>query len=125
MGCMRWCENTWSWMRLADTFSYCGSAFGPQAATATKISFSHRLASPLVHDDDITVNHKASSCLLTESDVAKMLTVSLAALRRWRIEDRGPVCLKIGALVRYRLRDVENWLKSRPVRGEPAANVRK
>ena len=72
-------------------------------------------------DQYITVDHKGSSWLLTESDVAKMLAVSLAALRRWRIENRGPVCIKIGALVRYRPRDVENWLKSRPVRGERIA----
>jgi hypothetical protein len=40
--------------------------------------------------------------LLTESDVAKQLHVSLALVRRWRLEKRGPTFLKVGALVRYR-----------------------
>ena len=90
-------------------------------ATVEKISFFYRLSLGIGCDHDITMDHKSSSWLLTETDVAKMLSVSLAALRRWRIEDRGPRCLKIGSLVRYRLRDVESWLESRPLRGEPAA----
>jgi hypothetical protein len=50
--------------------------------------------------------------------VAKMLSVSPAALRRWRIDERGPTCIKIGSLVRYRLDDLEDWLRSRPERGD-------
>ena len=39
--------------------------------------------------------------LLNETEVAKKLRVSLACLRRWRLEKRGPMFLKIGPLVRY------------------------
>ena len=42
------------------------------------------------------------STLLTEEDVAKQLHVSVASLRRWRIERRGPQFIKVGSLVRYR-----------------------
>ena len=53
-----------------------------------------------------------------EADVAKALSISLAAVRRWRTEEKGPRYLKLGTLVRYRLRDVNEWLQSRPAGGE-------
>jgi hypothetical protein len=55
--------------------------------------------------------------LLTESDVAQKLHVSLACLRRWRLEKRGPQFVKIGQLVRYRPDELENWLCSLPTGG--------
>jgi excisionase family DNA binding protein len=48
--------------------------------------------------------------LLTEQELAKRLNVSLASVRRWRMNGRGPVFVKVGALVRYRPEDVEVWL---------------
>ncbi len=58
-----------------------------------------------------------SSSLLTETDVSKQLRVSLACLRRWRLERRGPVFVKIGQLVRYRPEDLESWLRALPTGG--------
>ncbi len=58
-----------------------------------------------------------SNALLTESEVAKQLRVSLACLRRWRLEKRGPLYVKIGPLVRYRPEEVESWLESLPTGG--------
>jgi predicted site-specific integrase-resolvase len=55
--------------------------------------------------------------LLTEEDVAKQLHVSLAALRRWRLEGRGPKFIKVSALVRYRPEELEDWLASQPTGG--------
>jgi len=55
--------------------------------------------------------------LLTEQDVAKLLHVSLASLRRWRLLDRGPRFIKVGALVRYRPEDLEAWLAGQPIGG--------
>jgi predicted DNA-binding transcriptional regulator AlpA len=55
--------------------------------------------------------------LLTEAEVSKQLRVSLAALRKWRVMNRGPQFLKIGSLVRYRQNDVDDWLASVPVGG--------
>ena len=55
--------------------------------------------------------------LLTEIEVAKHLHVSVACVRRWRLECRGPRFLKIGALVRYRPGDVEEWINARPADG--------
>lgn len=56
--------------------------------------------------------------LLTEIEVAKHLHVSVACVRRWRLERRGPRFLKIGALVRYKPEDVEDWINARPAGGD-------
>jgi predicted DNA-binding transcriptional regulator AlpA len=56
--------------------------------------------------------------LLTEIELSKHLHVSVACVRRWRLERRGPRFLKIGSLVRYRPDDVEDWLNARPAGGE-------
>ena len=58
-----------------------------------------------------------SSDLLNETEVAKKLRVTLACLRRWRLEKRGPVFLKIGQLVRYRHEDLDAWIQSLPTGG--------
>jgi hypothetical protein len=36
--------------------------------------------------------------LLTEDEVAKQLNVSVASMRRWRLERRGPHFVKVGSL---------------------------
>lgn len=56
------------------------------------------------------------SDLLTAA-VAKKLHVSLACLRRWRLEKSGPQFVKIGHLVRYRPDELETWLRSLPIGG--------
>jgi predicted DNA-binding transcriptional regulator AlpA len=56
--------------------------------------------------------------LLTETDVSKHLRVSVACVRRWRLERRGPRFLKIGSLVRYRPEDVEEWIEAQPAGGD-------
>ena len=55
--------------------------------------------------------------LLTEQEVSRQLRVSLAALRRWRLERRGPQFIKVGSLVRYRPEELEQWLAAQPVGG--------
>jgi hypothetical protein len=55
--------------------------------------------------------------LMTECDVAQRLHVSLASLRRWRLERRGPRFIKVSSLVRYRPEDVEEWLAALPTGG--------
>jgi len=55
--------------------------------------------------------------LLTETDVAERLKVSLASVRRWRLKRRGPIFVKVGTLVRYRPEDLESWLVTLPTSG--------
>jgi len=54
---------------------------------------------------------------LTEKEVAEHIKVSLASLRRWRLLQRGPRFIKIGALVRYRTEDLKQWLETLPAGG--------
>jgi excisionase family DNA binding protein len=60
----------------------------------------------------------AALVLLTESEVAQLMQVSLARLRKWRVEKRGPRFIKIGSLVRYRSADLQQWLSSLPTGGD-------
>ena len=55
--------------------------------------------------------------LLNEKQVAETLGLSLAALRRWRYEGRGPKFLKLYAAVRYSPVDVQEWLQGCPSGG--------
>ena len=57
------------------------------------------------------------STLMRETEVAKRLNVSLASIRRWRLERRGPAFVKVGALVRYRPEELDDWLSELPTGG--------
>jgi hypothetical protein len=62
--------------------------------------------------------------LLTEEQVAQQLHVSLASLRRWRLERRGPRFIKVSSLVRYRPEDLEEWLRRLPAGGSEVGEPR-
>ncbi len=55
--------------------------------------------------------------LLNEYDVARILGMSVASVRRWRLLRQGPKYLKIGAAVRYKSEEISAWLESRPTGG--------
>lgn len=44
---------------------------------------------------------------MTQTELAERWQISEATLERWRTEAGGPAFLKLGAQVRYRVRDVE------------------
>jgi excisionase family DNA binding protein len=54
---------------------------------------------------------------LREPEVADRLRVSLACLRRWRLEGRGPRFVKMGSLVRYPAEELDRWIEALPVGG--------
>jgi predicted DNA-binding transcriptional regulator AlpA len=56
--------------------------------------------------------------LLDEHAVAKFYGVSVATVRRWRWLRTGPKFYKLGASVRYRLADLEAYLRGTPTGGE-------
>jgi predicted DNA-binding transcriptional regulator AlpA len=62
--------------------------------------------------------------LLNEYQVAEMLGVSVATVRRWRLLKQGPRFLKLGALCKYRIEDITLWLESRPSGGGHQAETR-
>jgi excisionase family DNA binding protein len=52
--------------------------------------------------------------LLSTDDLADYLDVPVTTLYAWRYHRKGPPGFRIGRFVRYRLSDVEEWLRSRP-----------
>jgi predicted DNA-binding transcriptional regulator AlpA len=68
--------------------------------------------------------HKAIEGLLNETDVARIIGLSMASVRRWRLLRQGPRYLKIGAAVRYKHEDISAWLESRPSGGGHLAEAR-
>jgi predicted DNA-binding transcriptional regulator AlpA len=64
------------------------------------------------------ISDQAIESLLDEREVARWIRVSVATLRYWRAEGKGPRYRKIGQLVRYAPSDVHEWLNSRPSGGE-------
>jgi predicted DNA-binding transcriptional regulator AlpA len=62
-----------------------------------------------------------NSRFLTECEVSERTQISLATLRRWRLENRGPKYHKFGSLVRYGEEELNRWEQTQPTGGE---NVR-
>jgi hypothetical protein len=60
---------------------------------------------------------------LTELEVSHKTKISLATLRRWRLEKRGQRFRKFGFLVRYRDDDFEEWMNAQPYGGEGTARI--
>lgn len=56
--------------------------------------------------------------LINEHQVADLIGVSVATVRRWRLQGRELRYLKIGVLVEYCPRAVQGWLKARPTGGD-------
>ncbi|HVI85520.1 MAG TPA: helix-turn-helix domain-containing protein [bacterium] len=50
--------------------------------------------------------------LITESEAAGILRISVTSLRRWRREGSGPVYRKLGRAVRYRPNDLSDFVAS-------------
>jgi excisionase family DNA binding protein len=76
-------------------------------------------------NSELETSKSVVAALLTELEVSHVLRVSLATLRKWRVEKRGPRFIKIGSLVRYQLEDLREWLSSLPTGGmvvSPAAD---
>jgi predicted DNA-binding transcriptional regulator AlpA len=66
----------------------------------------------------MTNANNAIESLLTEQEVAKLLKVSVATIRRRRLFRQPPGYLKIGASVRYRREAVQRLIESAEQRAE-------
>ncbi len=66
----------------------------------------------------IWVHIAMSSRFLTECEVSERTQISLATLRRWRLENRGPKYHKFGSLVRYGEEELTRWEQTQPTGGE-------
>jgi hypothetical protein len=63
------------------------------------ISFSDAHANSLTDDD-----------LLVTKEVAAILRVSPSIINKWRLEGKGPLFLRLGSRVRYRIGALRNYL---------------
>ena len=48
---------------------------------------------------------------MTQTELAERWRISEATLKRWRTESNGPLFLKLGNQVRYRVQDVEAFVE--------------
>ena len=55
---------------------------------------------------------------LNELQVSERTRISLATLRRWRLENRGPKYRKFGSLVRYDEDELNHWEEAQPFGGD-------
>ncbi|OQX04832.1 MAG: hypothetical protein BWK76_28220 [Desulfobulbaceae bacterium A2] len=53
--------------------------------------------------------------LLTDLEAAPILSCKVGTLRKWRSQGGGPKYIKIGALCRYRLQDLEDFIEQQIV----------
>jgi hypothetical protein len=66
----------------------------------------------------IEVSIAMSARFLTECEVSERTQISLATLRRWRLENRGQKYSKFGSLVRYGEEELTRWEQTQPTGGE-------
>lgn len=59
-----------------------------------------------------------SEVFFTEIEVSRKTKISLATLRRWRLEGRGPRYRKFGSLVRYGEDELDDWMDAQPSGGD-------
>lgn len=59
-----------------------------------------------------TLNQSATEALLTEHQVAALLNVSVATIRRRRNLRQPPDWIKLGASVRYKRTSIEHFIES-------------
>jgi predicted DNA-binding transcriptional regulator AlpA len=97
---------------------------GPAALSGPRHGESRATTSTTIQEalQDAGEDHM-TGMLLTESEVAGRLRVSLACLRRWRLERRGPRFLKVGSLVRYPAEELKHWIGSLPAGGTLATSA--
>jgi len=62
--------------------------------------------------------------LLREREAAKILACSVAALRRWRREGRGPRFVHVERCVRYTLSDITAFVENSSSTKKKAADLR-
>jgi excisionase family DNA binding protein len=59
---------------------------------------------------------------LNERQAARYLGVSAGTLRLWRSENRSPRYFKAGKLIRFRVRDLNEWIEARLSEPRPNAS---
>jgi len=50
--------------------------------------------------------------LLIDSEVSKITKFSVSSVRKWRVQGRGPLYLRLGNSIRYKEQDVLHYVQS-------------
>jgi hypothetical protein len=58
--------------------------------------------------------------LLTEVDAGDLLKLSIRTLQAWRARAFGPTFVRVGRAIRYRRRDLDEWVRQSRVRTNQA-----
>jgi hypothetical protein len=61
--------------------------------------------------------------MINEKEAARLLSVSVAALRRWRHEGRGPQFARLERCVRYSVRELAQFLEQNASVHKKAADL--
>lgn len=51
--------------------------------------------------------------LVSETEAARLLDVSVRTLQAWRVQDAGPPYVRVGRLIRYARASLLAWIRSR------------
>lgn len=51
--------------------------------------------------------------LMTLEEVAEYLSVPVSTIYRWNTMNTGPAYIKVGRHTRYRMKDIQHWLKEK------------
>jgi hypothetical protein len=62
--------------------------------------------------------------MINEKQAARVLSVSVAALRRWRHEGRGPQFARLERCIRYDVRELTRFLERNSSGNKKAADLR-
>jgi hypothetical protein len=56
-----------------------------------------------------------ADALLTEAEAADFLKLSVRTLQAWRLRIAGPAFVHVGRAIRYRRRDLIDWIEANTV----------
>ena len=62
---------------------------------------------------------------MTDREAAKVLGLSVATLRAWRLRRRGPRFLRFGRAVRYLIADLDRFIESNTIDPRPGPTSRR
>jgi len=63
--------------------------------------------------------------LLSEVEAGDLLGLSTRTLQSWRAQETGPAYVRAGRAIRYRRRDLLNWIEVNTIRSSRDASERK
>ena len=61
---------------------------------------------------------------LTDREAAKLMGLSVATLRAWRLRRRGPRYLRFGRAVRYLVADIDRFIEASGIDPQPVPTSR-